>query len=181
MSRTPIRLLAASLCIVAMAASACSSTDGDTAAGGDASTSTSVTSTSAPAGDEPEAGADDEGSGSSSSESPCTDDPDYLSGTSTIVFTADAKSPAATTDVTAENTLSLDQGVLTPATLEVDVDEPFAVTSTEGTGITGIVVGCASGQTTVSGVPSGFVITEAGTYDIVDELADETIGTVTVG
>jgi len=178
MPSTPIRFLAASLCLMALGASACSSSD-DKSASGVSSTSTTAT-TSKPAGDQPDGDSDDNDSGSPS-ESPCTKDSNYLSGTSTIVFTSDSKSPAKTADVTAENTLSLDEGALTPGKLEVDVNEPFAVTSTAGTDITGIIVGCATGQTTIASVPSGFVITEAGTYDIVDELADKTIGTVTVG
>ena len=180
MSRTRTGLLGAVLCLVVLLSGACSSSDG-TPSADVATTSTTAAASASTVGPDADESEDDEDDTAAPADAPCTSDSDYMSGSSTVVFTADGKSPVSTDAITPENTLSLDQGTLTPDTLTVDVGEPFAVTSTEGTGITGIVVGCASGQTTVAGVPSGFVITEAGTYDIVDELADETIGTVTVG
>ena len=43
-----------------------------------------------------------------------------------------------------------------------------------------MIVGCADGQTIYGSEPAGFYITEAGTYDVVEELSGESIATITV-
>jgi Tfp pilus assembly protein PilX len=103
-----------------------------------------------------------------------------MARSATVYFTADGKSPAPSSAITEANTMSLDGTTLTPSTLTVAVNEPFAVKAVAGSGIGAVKVGCSDAQTTVQGVAIGFVITKAGTYDIVDEMSSDTLGSITV-
>ena len=158
---------------------ACSSTE-DVAAPATTSTST------IPAGaSDPE---DDSGSadGTGASEDEATDceadqeaGSERLSGSETVMWTADTESTQATTDATADTTLTFQSdGTLDRSELTIGVNEVFAIVGDDE--IRAVIVGCADGQTVYGPAPAGFYITAPGTYDVVEELSDATIATITV-
>jgi len=103
-----------------------------------------------------------------------------MSGDATVLFTADSAAGVSTDEITADNILTFtDDGSLDPAELTVDVGEPFGVQGAEGAEITSVLVGCASSQLVYAGEVSGFVITDAGSFPIVDELDGAELGLIT--
>lgn len=112
----------------------------------------------------------------------CEADPDNLSGSSTVLFTADTDGEANDADITAETTLTVaaDGSSMDPASLTVGVNEVFGVLLEAGGSIDAAVIGCAGGQTLVPNVAVGFVITAAGTYPISLDIAGTELGTITV-
>lgn len=130
-----------------------------------------------------DAGTDDAGSDGTGAEGEgeCVEDPDTLSGSATVLFSADVTTGQTEADITPELTMTVGaDGTAEPATLTVPVDTMFGIGGAEDAGLTAFVVGCASGQTAPAGVTVGFLITAPGTYVVVDELADVEVGTIVV-
>lgn len=176
-------LAIAAAALLVLGAVGCSSSDDDTAtttteAAGDSSTT-------APS-DDASSGTEDEESSAPAGQEDCEADRDAgieqqtLSGVSSVLFAADVDSGVSEADITEATTLTLaeDGSSFSPATLNIGVGEVFGVASPQGAGLAGITVGCAGGQTLSGGMTVGFVITEAGTYEVADELNPDVVATV---
>lgn len=114
---------------------------------------------------------------------PCSPDPDRLSGTSTVMWTADSASEHTESEATAKTTLLFQMnGSMRPSTLTVKVGEVFTFGLADGVSdIVSVKVGCDSGQTVLAGDPlAAEYITTAGTYDIVNIVTNQQVGTITV-
>jgi len=173
--RLPTALVASS--IVLALATGCGS-GGSTADKGDSTqtTAASAGATTVPGG----SGASATTVGSSSS---CVKDGSRLSGSSTVIWTADSKSEHQGSEATAQTTMLLDTaGVLAPSTLTVKVGEVFTFGLAAGNKeIAAIAVGCATAQTVYGGKAlAAQYITAPGTYEIVNEIGRKKLGTVTV-
>ncbi|MEO6628547.1 MAG: hypothetical protein ABIP03_08240 [Aquihabitans sp.] len=105
---------------------------------------------------------------------------DNLSGSASVLFSADVDDGTTDEDIPKELTLSYDAKVLSPSELTVEVGQRFGVRQLPDTGIGSVKIGCAGGQTSVPNVTIGFVITEPGTYPIVDDMSGTVLGSVTV-
>ncbi len=181
MSKAISRRLAVCALVMALplAGVACSSDDDSssttTAAGAGADSSTTAADSDDPgtteaASTEPEA--DAEGS--------CEADSDNLSGSSTVLFSADVDTGQTEADITPDLTMTISDGAAEPDTLTVPVNTMFGVALPADAGVTGIVVGCAGSQTAMPGGTIGFMITSPGTYAVSDELAGVEVGTIVV-
>lgn len=114
---------------------------------------------------------------------PCVADADRLSGTSTVIWTADSASKHKDSDATAATTMRFQQdGSLVPNKLEVKVGEVFTFGLADGVSdIVSAKVGCDSGQTVLAGKAlAAEYITTPGTYDVVNMVANKLVGTITV-
>lgn len=114
---------------------------------------------------------------------PCVANPDRLSGTSTVIWTADDASKHKDSDATAATTMLFQKdGSLSPSTLQVKVGEVFTFGLADDiSDIVSAKVGCDGGQTVLSGKPlAAEYITTPGTYDVVNVVADKQVGTITV-
>lgn len=159
---------------------ACSSGENGGAPATTTSTSTTTEGASGPEDDSGSAG------GSDANDDEATDceadqeaGSERLSGSETVMWTADTESTQATTDATAGTTPTFQSdGTLDRSELTVGVDEVFAIVGDDE--IRAVIVGCADGQTVAGPAPAGFYITVPGTYDVVEKLSDTTIATITV-
>ena len=114
---------------------------------------------------------------------PCVANADRLSGTSTVIWTADSASKHKDSDATAATTMRFQQdGSLVPRTLQVKVGEVFTFGLADGVSdIVSAKVGCDSGQTVLAGKAlAAEYITTPGTYDVVNVVANKLVGTITV-
>lgn len=113
----------------------------------------------------------------------CVQDPERISGSTTVIWTADSESEHATDEATEETTMLLQaDGSLDPSTLTVGVGEVFVFGLAEGVEEISVVqVGCDGGQTIYSGPAlAGVYVTAPGTYPILGGLDGNEVGTVTV-
>ena len=85
----------------------------------------------------------------------------------------------AEADITGDTTLVYEGGVLSPGSLTVEVNQMFGIHLGADDSLTAVLIGCSGGQTLVPGTTVGYLITEPGTYELVDDLTSEVIGTVT--
>ncbi len=114
---------------------------------------------------------------------PCVANADRLSGTSTVIWTADSASKHKDSDATVATTMRFQKdGSLVPRTLEVKVGEVFTFGLADGVSdIVSAKVGCDSGQTVLAGKAlAAEYITTPGTYDVVNMVANKLVGTITV-
>ncbi len=106
-------------------------------------------------------------------------DQELLSRSVRVMWTVDSKSTEATADATANTTLTFQSdGTLDRSELTVGVNEVFAVIGDDQ--VRAVVVGCADGQTVFGPAPVGFYITQTGTYDVLEEISDAKLATITV-
>lgn len=112
----------------------------------------------------------------------CEEDSNMLSGSSTVLFSADVTSGATEADITDETTavVSADGSGLEPSALRVEANTMFGIKMAEDGSLDGVIIGCASGQTVPPGVTVGFLITEPGTYPVSLDIAGHDIGTIVV-
>ena len=104
---------------------------------------------------------------------------DNLSGSATVLFSADVDFGPTEADITGDTTLVYEGGVLSPGSLTVEVNQMFGIQLGADDSLTAVLIGCSGGQTLVPGTTVGYLITEPGTYELVDDLTSEVIGTVT--
>lgn len=157
-----------------------------TACGGEDAEDDATSSTTGGAGGEASGsggGSSDGGStggndGTGGSQSTCLADSNELSGSSTVVWN-DGEVAEGLTMVFGAN-----DDTLTPSTLTVPVNERFGIENPSGGPIRAVKVGCAGAQTLSANITAGFIIDAPGTYEIIDEAANNyvgvKVGTVTV-
>lgn len=112
----------------------------------------------------------------------CEADSNNLSGSSTVLFSADVDTGQTEADITDETTavISADGSGMEPASLTVSVDTVFGITIEEGGSLDGVIIGCAGGQTVGPGMTAGFLITEPGEYPVSLEISGTDVGTIVV-
>lgn len=108
--------------------------------------------------------------GTGGSPSTCLADSNELSGSSTVVWN-DGEIADGLTMV-----FGADDDTLTPNTLTVPVNERFGIENPVGGPIRAVKVGCAGGQTLSANITAGFIINAPGTYEIIDEAANNYVG-----
>ena len=180
------RVLAPALALtLVFSLAACGSDDGDTA--DDATTTAVADGTTADDTTADDTTADDASTDDTSPEGggaqDCSADEaaagDNLSGSAAVLFSADVDFGPTEADITGDTTLVYEGGVLSPGSLTVEVNQMFGIQLGADDSITAVLIGCSGGQTLVPGTTVGYLITEPGTYELVDDLTSEVIGTVT--
>lgn len=121
-------------------------------------------------------------SGGAAATGACVKDSDYQSGTSTIVWTPDAKSKYRQEEAKADHKFALKaDGKLEPSTIHVGVNEVFTVTPTaDSDQVSVLTIGCDSGQTMYRNGPAGVYITSPGTYAATSGFDGDPAGTIVV-
>jgi hypothetical protein len=175
------RVLAPVLALtLVLSLAACGSDDGDTA---DDATTTAVADDTSADGTTADETATDETSPEGGGAQDCSADEaaagDNLSGSAAVLFSADVDFGPTEADITGDTTLVYEGGVLSPGSLTVEVDQMFGIQLGADDSITAVLIGCSGGQTLVPGTTVGYLVTEPGTYELVDDLTSEVIGTVT--
>lgn len=168
---------------VALSTAACSSSG----TSGGPTDSGPITTAASPAGgssSEPSTATSDgaSSSGGGTATAACVKDSSYQSGTSTIIWTPDAKSKHRDTEATADRKFALkSDGTLEPSTIHVGVGQVFTVTvAADADKITVLTIGCDGGQTMYRGAAAGVYITSPGTYAATSGFGGDPAGTIVV-
>lgn len=121
-------------------------------------------------------------SGGTAATGACVKDSNYMSGTSTVVWTPDAKSKYRDAEAKADHKFALKaDGMLEPSTIHVGVNEVFTVTPTADSDLVSVMtIGCDSGQTMYRSGPAGVYITSPGTYPVTSGFGSDPAGTIVV-
>lgn len=105
---------------------------------------------------------------------------DHRSQSISVLFQADVEEGGPTwDDITAEVTMTYLDGTLTPTHLSVEAGTMIGIAIPDEGRQGDVAIGCSNGRLTLRGSTTGFMIADPGTYPVIDELRDATIGTIT--